>query len=177
MAVNEEFCVAWANAQVEAGASAIVYFDPVSSPMIVPRETYLRTGHAVARRTIPRDQGPDRHPSRLRPGPPDHRRRCLDRNGDCRRDRDWKTCGGDESRLPGQIDRDRKSQRHRDAPLDGSGCRARSGKKPIAAAGSGGGFILSDNHGEIPYQVPEQTLEAIAAAVDRWGRYPLEKNT
>ncbi len=37
MRVNEEFCVEWANAQLEAGATAITYFDPVSSPTIVPR--------------------------------------------------------------------------------------------------------------------------------------------
>jgi uroporphyrinogen decarboxylase len=47
-------------------------------------------------------------------------------------------------------------------------------KRAIAGAGRGGGFILSDNHGEIPCQVPEETLLAIRAAVDRWGRYPLD---
>jgi uroporphyrinogen decarboxylase len=46
-------------------------------------------------------------------------------------------------------------------------------KAAIAAAGHGGGFILSDNHGEIPYQVPEDTLLAISEAVHRWGTYPL----
>ena len=30
MEVNEEFEVAWANAQLQAGATAIVYFDPVA---------------------------------------------------------------------------------------------------------------------------------------------------
>ncbi len=40
-------------------------------------------------------------------------------------------------------------------------------------AGSGGGLILSDNHGEIPLQVKEDTLLAISEAVNRWGRYPL----
>lgn len=39
---NEEFCVEWANAQLAAGATAICYFDPVSSPTIVPRELYLK---------------------------------------------------------------------------------------------------------------------------------------
>ena len=37
----------------------------------------------------------------------------------------------------------------------------------------GGGFILADNHGEIPWQVPDGVLTAIAQAVARWGRYPL----
>jgi uroporphyrinogen decarboxylase len=47
-------------------------------------------------------------------------------------------------------------------------------KRAIAAAGPGGGFILSDNHGEIPFQVVDETLLAIREAVDRWGRYPLK---
>ena len=46
-------------------------------------------------------------------------------------------------------------------------------KEAIAKAGRGGGYILSDNHGEIPWQVKEETLLAIADAVDNWGRYPL----
>jgi uroporphyrinogen decarboxylase len=47
-------------------------------------------------------------------------------------------------------------------------------KEAIAKAGPGGGFILSDNHGEIPWQVPEEVLLAISAAVHKWGRYPLD---
>jgi len=58
MAANEEFCVAFANAQLAAGATAICYFDPVSSPTIVPRDLYLKTGFEVARRTIARIKGP-----------------------------------------------------------------------------------------------------------------------
>jgi uroporphyrinogen decarboxylase len=46
-------------------------------------------------------------------------------------------------------------------------------KRAIAKAGPGGGFILSDNHGEIPFQVSDEILLAIREAVDRWGRYPL----
>jgi hypothetical protein len=39
---------------------------------------------------------------------------------------------------------------------------------------AGGGFLLSDNHGEIPLLVPDEVLLAIGDAVDRWGRYPLD---
>ncbi len=46
-------------------------------------------------------------------------------------------------------------------------------KACIADAAPGGGFILSDNHGEIPWQVPDEVLLAIAEAVHVWGRYPL----
>jgi len=47
-------------------------------------------------------------------------------------------------------------------------------KRAIAAAGRGGGFILADNHGEIPWQVPDEVLLSIRETVDRWGRYPLD---
>ncbi len=47
-------------------------------------------------------------------------------------------------------------------------------KEAIARAGAGGGFILSDNHGEIPFQVPDDILLAISEAVRTWGRYPLK---
>jgi uroporphyrinogen decarboxylase len=47
-------------------------------------------------------------------------------------------------------------------------------KEAIAKAGVGGGYVLSDNHGEIPWQVPDDVLMAISEAVHKWGRYPLE---
>jgi uroporphyrinogen decarboxylase len=45
-------------------------------------------------------------------------------------------------------------------------------KETIQRAGKGGGFVLSDNHGEIPYQVSFETLEWIADAARRHGKYP-----
>lgn len=47
-------------------------------------------------------------------------------------------------------------------------------KRAIAQAGAGGGFVLSDNHGEIPFLVEEEVIAAISAAVQKWGRYPLD---
>jgi uroporphyrinogen decarboxylase len=58
MQANEEFCVEWSNAQLAAGATAICYFDPVSSCTVVPRELYLKTGQQVAKRTLARINGP-----------------------------------------------------------------------------------------------------------------------
>jgi uroporphyrinogen decarboxylase len=46
-------------------------------------------------------------------------------------------------------------------------------KNAIASAGKGGGFILSDNHGEIPFQVPDEVLFAISESAHKWGKYPL----
>jgi uroporphyrinogen decarboxylase len=47
-------------------------------------------------------------------------------------------------------------------------------KTAITKAGPGGGFILSDNHGEIPFQVPDETLLHIVESVKRHGTYPLQ---
>jgi uroporphyrinogen decarboxylase len=58
MQLNEDFTVEWANAQLAAGATAICYFDPVSSTTNIPRALYLETGQQVAKRTIARIKGP-----------------------------------------------------------------------------------------------------------------------
>ena len=50
-------------------------------------------------------------------------------------------------------------------------------KEAIRKGGPGGGFILSDNHGEIPFQVPGSVLTAISESVYRWGKYPLGELT
>ena len=47
-------------------------------------------------------------------------------------------------------------------------------RQAIGKAGKGGGFILCDNHGEIPWQVPGRVLLAISKAVHKWGIYPLK---
>jgi uroporphyrinogen decarboxylase len=47
-------------------------------------------------------------------------------------------------------------------------------KQVLAAAARGGGFILCDGHGEIPWQVPEHVLDAVSAAALRWGSAPMD---
>jgi len=172
MAVNQEFCAGWANAQLAAGATAICYFDPVSSPTIIPRELYLKTGFAVARETLSRIKGPTA--THLASG------RCLAIAGDIAEtgtamigasvSEDLRAikaaCKGRLTvfgNLNG-IEMSRWTADDADAAVKGA----------IARGGPGGGFVLSDNHGEIPYQVPEAVLDRISQAVLEWGRYPLE---
>jgi len=47
-------------------------------------------------------------------------------------------------------------------------------KRLIATAAPGGGFILADNHGEIPWDVPDSAVADLADAVARYGAYPLD---
>jgi uroporphyrinogen decarboxylase len=48
-------------------------------------------------------------------------------------------------------------------------------KELIATLAPGGGFILSDQHGEIPWQVSDEVLLAISDAIHTWGTYPLRE--
>ena len=174
MQVNEEFCVTWANAQLKAGATAICYFDPVSSTTIVPPDIYRRTGFAVAKRTLARILGPTAtHMASGRSLP------ILDdiaHTGtavvgvsgleDLAKIKD--TCRGKLTVLGNLngIEMRRWNTEQAEAAV----------RKAIAQAGPGGGFILSDNHGEIPWQVPDEVLLTIAESTRRWGVYPIQEN-
>ncbi|MDD2758874.1 MAG: uroporphyrinogen decarboxylase family protein [Methylomonas sp.] len=172
MALNEEFCVAWANAQLAAGATAIGYADPVSSLTIIPRELYLKTGQPVARRTLARIDGPTA--THLASG------RCLGIVDDIAATgtqalgvsaledlAELKTAAQGKLALIGNlngVEMRRWTTERAEAEV----------KRAIAKAGRGGGFILADNHGEIPWQVPDEVLLAICHAAEQWGRYPLD---
>ncbi len=173
MEVNEAFCVAWANAQLKAGATAICYFDPVSSPTIIPRELYLQTGFPVAKRTLAGIRGPTA--THLASG------RALPILGDiaktgtavvgvsCLEDlaEVKAVCRGKLAVLGNlnAIEMRRWSTVEAETAV----------RRAIAQAGPGGGFILAENHGEIPWQVPDEVLFAIAEATRRWGVYPLQE--
>ncbi len=172
MQLNEAFCVAWANAQVAAGANAICYFDPISSSSMVPRALFLETGFQVARRTLARLQAPAAMhfaSGRVLPIVDDLAATGAAAVGVSSHE-DLGTlkaaCRGKISLL-GNLN---GIAMRRWTPAQAEAAV----KAAIAAAGSGGGFVLSDNHGEIPWQVPDTVLLAIADAVERWGRYPLD---
>lgn len=172
MAVNEEFCVEWANAQLEAGATIICYYDPVSSPTVITPEQYLQTGFKVAVRTLARIKGPTA--THFASG------RCLPILDDLVKTKteavavsvtedlaELKAAAGGRLTLIGNLN---GIEMRRWTPEKAEEVV----KDAISKAGRGGGFILSDNHGEIPWQVPESVLEALSKAVRKWGRYPLD---
>ena len=171
MRVNEDFCVEWANAQLAAGATAICYFDPIASPTIVPREIFIRTGFEVARRTLGRIKGPPAThlaSGRVLPiindivqtGAAVVGVSCVDNLTDIKA-----ACRGQISILGNLngIEMRRWSAKEADEKV----------RQAILQAGPGGGFIVSDNHGEIPWAVPDETLLAIGEAVRRHGIYPI----
>ena len=172
MDANIAFTVEWANAQLVAGATAICYFDPMSSTTNIPRELYLKTGHQIAKRTLSQINGPTA--THMASG------RCLPIMVDIA-DTGTAVVGVSVLEDLGEL----KAAANRCVSLLGNlnGIEMRRWtpqqaelevKRAIAMAGRGGGFILADNHGGIPWQVPEEVLLAIGDAVERWGHYPLD---
>ena len=172
MQVNTAFCVEWANAQLEAGATAICYFDPVSSPSIIPREMYLNTGFRIAQQTIAQIKGPTAThfasgrvlailDDVVKTGTAIAGISTLENLNVLKQASTGKiTLLGNLNGIemcnwtPAQAENEVKNI--------------------ISEAGKGGGLLLSDNHGEIPYQVSENVLLAISDAVRKWGKYPLD---
>lgn len=172
MQINEAFCVSWANAQLEAGATAICYFDPLASPGVIERETYLTTGWEIAKRTLSKIKGPTAtHLASsitlpvvddiIATGTAILGFSSEDDLVEIKKATEGKIC------LLGNMNAIEMRNWSRD-DVD------REVKNIIAKAGKGGGLILADNHGEIPWQVPQDVLLEIAEAVQKYGQYPLK---
>jgi uroporphyrinogen decarboxylase len=170
--VNEEFCVSWANAQLEAGADAISYADPLASPEFFPKDTYRSTGFEIARRCISRIKGAVLYNMASA--------RCLPIVGELARTGASCLSVGAQEDL-GEIKGGCAGKIAVAGNLRGLEMRRWSQEQAelavkacIAAAGPGGGFILTDSHGEIPWQVPFRVVSWISEAARKWGVYPLQ---
>jgi uroporphyrinogen decarboxylase len=175
METNTEFCISWANAQLDAGATAICYFDPVSSTDMIPIELYRELAYPVACRTIGDIHGPTatHFASGRSLGLVDlvagtqTAMISISVSDDLAEAK--KLCH-DRLTVFGNLDGITMRRWTRDDA-------EREVRNAINAAAAGGGFILSDNHGEIHYSVDETILDSIAEAVHRWGCYPLTGST
>jgi uroporphyrinogen decarboxylase len=172
IAVNEEYCVAVANAQLAAGATAIGYADPMSSTTCVPPETYRAVGSVIAARTIARIRGGVA--INFASG------RCAAIIGMAAATGAIAVQVGCEDDLA-EVKAAARGRLAVLGNLNGIQMRRWTSaeaesevKRALAAAAPGGGFVLSDGHGEIPFHVSDETLHAIADAARRWGRYPLD---
>ena len=172
MKMNKEFGIAWANTQIKAGATAICYFDPMSSPTIIPRDLYLETGFKIANELISKINGPTA--THLASG------RALPIIEDIAKT-GTNILGVSAIEDLSTLKRACKNKLTILGNLNGiEMCNWNPKqteiivKEVISKAGQGGGFILSDNHGEIPFQVPEKVLHAISETIEKWGKYPLD---
>lgn len=172
MEKNIEFCVAWGNAQLNAGATAICYFDPLASPTMIDKKKYTETGFEIAKRTLSQINGPTATHlgSGLTLPVLDEVVKTgslilgISENDDILK---LKAASKDKICLIGNLN-----------GLEMAGWDEKTTeskvKSLIEKAGKGGGLIISDNHGEIPYQVPEKVLMVISKTIKKWGQYPLD---
>lgn len=168
---NQEFCIQWANAQLSAGATGICYFDPVSSTSIIPKRMYQQKIHQLSKDTISRINGPVAHHFA---------------SGSCMPILEELSqtaavmLGVSSKEDLGEMKQLCKNKQTLLGNLNGiEMCKwskqeaEEAVMEVIKKAGNGGGLIIADNHGEIPFQVSEDTLLTIGETVNRWGRYPL----
>ncbi len=174
MRVNEEFCVDFANAQLTAGATAICFFDPVSSSTITTRDQYLKMGFPVAKRTIARIKGPTA--THFASG------KSMNIIDDVAQTGTYIVGTSSEENI-GEMKKACSGKLTVLGNLNGIEMRRwtnadvnRIVKETIQQAAPGGGFILADNHGEIPFQVPDSVLHSISEAVHAYGQYPIRKD-
>ena len=162
MKINQEFCVNWANRQLEAGATAICYFNPVASGEMIERSLYVKRAFDVDCKTIEQIQGPTAtHFASARTIPTLD---LIEKTGtnivvvSARESiADIKT--GSTLTVMGNLDGI--------LLRTSSEAEIREQVGLILDQGTGGRVILSDNHGEIPWQIPESALLTIADEVNK----------
>ena len=169
MEINKRFAIRWANMQLEAGATAIGFVDPVSSPTIISKKMFLETGFKIAKDVIPAIKGATA--TSYASGLSLQNMEELVQTGTAMFAVSSKEDIGVAKRLS-------NSRLAIMGNLNGiEMCRwdkkdtENAVKDIIKKAAKGGGFVLTDNHGEIPLQVPEAVLLTIAEAVDKYGQY------
>ena len=173
MEVNQAFCVAWANAQVQAGATVVCYYDGLLSPTITAPGVHLETGFRIARNTFARINSPAIiHMATAATLP------VIDKVVAAGAVMIGVSFIDDLAELKAAC----QGRLAIMGNLNGIKMRRwtpeqvkKNVKEAIATAAPGGGFILADN-GEIPWQVSEETLMAISDAVHTWGNYPVHQH-
>lgn len=173
MKKNKEFCVKWANAQLAAGATAICYFNPLASTDMIERETYLETGYPIDKEVLLKINGPTAThlaSGRVQPVLEDIIKTGTEIVGFSNNDslKKIKEVAKERICLLGNMN-------GLDMPNWSRSDAVKEVKNLINCGAHGGGLLISDNHGEIPWQVSEEVLLAIADTVNHYGRYPLER--
>ncbi|MDD1771709.1 MAG: uroporphyrinogen decarboxylase family protein [Methanomassiliicoccales archaeon] len=171
MDINQRFCVEWANCQFEAGATAVAYFDPVSSTTMITREMYLDTGLPIAKGTISKLKGPTA--THFASG------RCLNILDDVMGTgtaavgvSSLEDLSLLKSKSAGKVSLIGNLNGIEMARWDHQRAEMKV-REAISKAAKGGGFVLSDNHGEIPYQVYWDVIRWTMDAARKHGKYPL----
>lgn len=167
----KDFTINWANAQLSAGASAIGFLNPLASSEILTREMFLKFD--ISKEVIQKIQGPVIFGAAA---------------ASITSTLDLLSSIGLTGILLSSRDRITEiKQRLFDQRITIVGnlnnismiewtpeTMENEVKKCIKDGGKGGGYIISDQHGEIPYQVSDEVIHAMVESARKWGKYPLD---
>lgn len=173
LTITEDFCVTWANAQFEAGLDAIAFFDPLATSDVMTRKQFLEFDFELASRTIRRIKGPVVYASAG--GRFKHIIDLIPQTGAIgvvlsSRDSilETKQTVGNKINIIGNLNNVEmaswtveKTKREVD--------------KCLQEGAKDGGFILADQHGELPACVHKDILIAILEEVWKVGKYGSDK--
>jgi uroporphyrinogen decarboxylase len=166
MMINRQFTLAWADAQLKAGATAICYFNPLASTDILEKSLYLTTGYPVDREITAAVKGP--LATHLASGRVLPVMEEVISTGSAL----IGIGSGEDPAILKEAARGRITLLGNLNGVEMVGWSEETAAAKVRAllgkAASGGGFILSDSHGEIPWQVPEKVLLSISRTVREW---------
>ncbi|MGB8644313.1 MAG: uroporphyrinogen decarboxylase family protein [Anaerolineae bacterium] len=163
--ITTEFCVAWANAQLAAGADAIVLADGMASAAVINRRQFIELALPTIRATVPRIQGPVIHEG------VGHLHPLLDLLADtgivgailAYRDdlAECKRLVGNKICLIGNLN---NIEMRRWTPEE----MTQKAQAALAAGAPGGGYILAAQGPEIPLGVRDAVIHNLVNAGHAW---------
>ena len=160
MKINIDFAVEWANLQFEAGATVVVYFDPLGSPNMIPTSLFLETGYEIAKQTLSQFSGPNCYHFASSDGEkviPYLKDLPINLYGISEKDNidNIRSTIAPNASIIGNFSGIKLVHQTETEIIN-------TLENIIQVAGHEGGFILSDNHGEIPYYVSDSQLSLIS---------------
>ena len=173
MKKNMEFSAVWANLQLRSGADAIVYFDPLLSTEMISKDILQETGFLIAKKMFNKIKGPIIiHMASAKVID------SINKIIDSKVVAVSFSHSDDIKRLKEKF----KGKVSFVGNLDGISMRKwtyqdveKNVKELIINGASGGGLVISDSHGEIPWYVSEEVLYSISEVVQKYGTYPIKR--
>lgn len=163
--ITTDFCVAWANMQLAAGADAIVLADGMASASVINRQQFIDLALSVIKETIARINGPVVHEG---VGSVHLMIDLLPQTGaigvmlTCEDDlAEYKRMVGGSLALIGNLN---NIEMRRWSPED----MTQKAQTALAAGAPGSGYILSAQGPEIPLGVDDAVIHAMVEAAHGW---------
>ncbi|WP_457558447.1 uroporphyrinogen decarboxylase family protein [Candidatus Harpocratesius sp.] len=172
MKKNILYSTNWANRQIEAGATMIIYFDPMSSPFIIPKSKFVETGYQIAKKILPKIKAPIIYhfaSSRCQELLSELLQLPISGIGISNQDniKDSLKIVDKKVALIGNLSGINLVHTSPEQIIEEL-------KTLLSLISPGKGFIVSDHHGEIPYFVSDEILTTISHFFHHSAKYPLK---